>query len=83
MRRAKRGFSFGVFVDSPGQVWPDFVHRIDELVMLTKGEFELTFNGKSFRPSIGEEVLIPAKVLHTVENTGNVTNEWLYGYKNR
>ena len=51
--------------------------------MLTKGEFELTFDGKVFRPAIGEEVLIPAKALHTVENVGKVTNEWLYGYKNR
>ena len=49
--------------------------------MLTKGEFELSFNGKTIRPSIGEEVLIPAKVLHTVENVGSITNEWLYGYK--
>lgn len=72
-----------MFVDPPGQVWPDFTHRTDELVMLTKGEFELTFNGKSFRPIVGEEILIPAKAIHTVENTGSVTNEWLYGYKNR
>ena len=30
----ERGFSFGIFRDPPGQVWADFVHRADELVML-------------------------------------------------
>lgn len=79
--RTDRGFSFGVFVDPPGRVWPDFTHPTDELVMLTQGEFELEFNGKILRPEVGEEVLIPARALHTVTNNGSVTNEWLYGYK--
>ena len=81
--RANRGFSFGVFVDPPGRIWPDFTHQTDELVMLTKGEFELTFNGETLKPKIGEEVLIPARAVHTVENTGGITNEWLYGYKHK
>ena len=81
--RERRGYSFGVFVDPPGRVWPDFTHQTDEVVMLTKGEFELTFNGSSIRPAVGKETLIPAKALHTVENTGSVANEWLYGYKRK
>jgi len=32
-----RGYSFGVFHDPPGQVWADFVHRADELVILAEG----------------------------------------------
>ena len=35
-----RGYSFGVFKDPPGQVWADFVHRTDELVVLAEGENE-------------------------------------------
>ena len=35
-----RGYSFGVFKDPPGQVWADFVHRTDELVVLAEGEIE-------------------------------------------
>ena len=35
-----RGYSFGIFKDHPGQVWEDFVHRTDELVVLAEGEIE-------------------------------------------
>ena len=34
-----RGYSFEVFKDPPGQVWADFVHRTDELVVLAVGKF--------------------------------------------
>ena len=36
-----RGYSFGVFRDPPGQVWADFVHKTDELVVLAEGEIEV------------------------------------------
>ena len=78
---ANRGFSLGIWTDPPGQVWKDYVHETDELVMLIKGKIELTFNGKTFHPSVGEEVLIPAGVYHTVINIGVTTNRWFYGYK--
>ena len=52
-----RGYSFGVFRDPTGQVWADFVHRTDELVMLAEGEIELEIEGKTQRPLIGKEVL--------------------------
>ena len=52
-----RGYSFGVFRDPPGQVWADFVHQTDELVVLAEGEIE----GKAERFQIGEMVFIPAK----------------------
>jgi len=34
---AARGFSCGLWVDPPGQVWADFMHDTDELVMLLEG----------------------------------------------
>ena len=49
-----RGYSFGVFKDPPGQVWADFVHRTDELVVLSEGEIEIEIEGNSEQPSIGE-----------------------------
>ena len=79
---ASKGFSCGVWIDPPGQVWANYVHNIDELVMLLEGEIELSFLGKTFRPQIGEEILIPAGESHTVTNVGNTTNRWYYGYKN-
>ncbi len=78
----KRDFSCGLWIDPPGQVWANFVHGTDELVMLTEGEIELQFSGQILRPVIGEEILIPAGVSHTVINIGNTVNRWLYGYKN-
>ena len=56
-----RGYSFGVFREPPSQVWADFVHRTDELVVLVEGEIEAEIEGKAKRFQIGEMVFIPAK----------------------
>ena len=56
-----RGYSFGVFRDPPGQVWADFVHQTDELVVLAEGEIEVEIEGKAERFQIGGMVFIPAK----------------------
>ena len=61
-----RGYSFGVFRDPPGQVWPDFVHRTDELVVLAEGDIEVEIEGKASRPQIGKEVFIPANAAITI-----------------
>ena len=78
-----RGYSFGVFKDPPGQVWADFVHRTDEIVVLAGGDIEIEIEGKSQQPQIGEEVFIPANSIHTVRNIGKTNNVWYFGYKNR
>jgi len=78
-----RGYSFGVFRDPPGQVWADFVHKTDELVVLAEGEIELEIEGKTQRPIIGQEVFIPANAIHTVRNVGNTNNVWYYGYRSQ
>ena len=56
-----RGYSFGVFRDPPGQIWADFVHRTDELVVLAEGEIEVEIEGKAERFQISGMVFIPAK----------------------
>ncbi len=80
---ARRGFSCDIWVDSPGQEWRDFVHPVDELVMLLEGEIELEFLGNTLRPPVGEEILIPAGAAHTVRNVGGITNRWYYGYRTK
>ena len=77
-----RGYSFGIFKDPPGKIWADFVHRTDELVVLSEGEIEIEIEGKSKQPQIGDEVFIPANAIHTVRNIGKTNNVWYYGYKN-
>ena len=76
-----RCYSFGIFKDPPGQVWADFVHKTDELVVLAEGQIEIEIEGKSQQPPIGKEVFIPAKTKHTVRNVGKTINAWYYGYK--
>ena len=56
-----RGYSFSVFREPPSQVWADFVHRTDELVVLAEGEIEVEIEGKAERFQIGGMVFIPAK----------------------
>lgn len=45
----ERGFSCGLWVDPPGQVWSDYVHDTNELVMVVEGDvgFEIVGRGES------------------------------------
>ena len=76
-----RGFSCDIWIDPPEKVWANFVHGTDELLMLIDGEIELEMDGEILQPEIGDEILIPAGMNHTVRNIGLVTNHWFYGYK--
>lgn len=64
-------------------MWADFVHPVDELLLPAEGEIELTVQGRTWRPALGEEVFIPAGVAHTVRNVGGTTICWWYGYRTR
>ena len=77
----ERGFSCGLWVDPPGQVWADYVHDVDELVMVVEGEVEFEIEGQIHRPSRGRELFIPARTRHTVRNLGRSESRWLYGYR--
>jgi quercetin dioxygenase-like cupin family protein len=76
----ERGFSC-LWVDPPGRVWADYVHDVDELVMVIDGAVEFEIDGLFHRPDPGEELLIPAGSKHTVRNVGGAESHWLYGYK--
>lgn len=78
-----RGFSWGLWIDPPGREWKDFVHDTDELLMLTEGDIEVTCQGNTVRPRLGEEVYIPAGVSHTVRNVGSIPSRWYYGYRQK
>ena len=76
-----RGFSCDVWTDPPGQMWEDYRHRVDEVVMVIEGDVEFDIGGHVLRPKPGEELLIPAGVLHSVRNRGSSVSRWLYGYR--
>ena len=80
---AARGFSCDLWVDPPGQRWEDFVHDTDELVIVLEGTMEFAVAGKVQRPRPGEELLIPARAVHSARNVGATTARWLYGYRRR
>ena len=76
----ERGFTCGIWEDPPKQRWEDFIHDQDELFMVIEGLVEIEIEGKTLRPSSGEEVFIPAGSLHSVRNLGARPCKWLYGY---
>ena len=78
---SKRGFGCDLWTDPPRQRWEDFTHATDELVVVLEGEMEFEIAGQVYRPSIGEELLIPAGAIHSARNIGATTARWLYGYK--
>lgn len=77
----ERGFSCGLWVDPPGQVWEDYVHSVDELVLVLQGNLEVEVGGETKRLSAGDECFIPAHQFHTVRNVGGGEVRWLYGYR--
>ncbi|MGD2062726.1 MAG: cupin domain-containing protein [Nitrospirota bacterium] len=77
----RRGFSCAVWVDPPGQCWEDFVHATDELVMVVEGVMEFEVGGEIVSSEIGEELFIPAGVVHSTRNRGTTVARWLYGYR--
>jgi quercetin dioxygenase-like cupin family protein len=76
-----RGYSGGVWTDPPGRVWENFVHDVDELMMVVDGELELEIDGRSTRLVPGEEVQIAARAVHSVRNRGACSARWLYAYR--
>lgn len=78
-----RGFGCDLWVDAPGQRWEDFVHDVDELVVVLEGEMEFELAGEVRRPAIGEELEILAGTVHSARNVGSITARWLYGYRQR
>ncbi len=79
----ERGYSFGIFVDPPGQEWLGFVHDVDEIVVPLEGSVTITVAGKVHRPAIGDEVFIPAHAVHDVVTGPEGGSRWAYGYRSR
>lgn len=75
-----RGFSCDIWTDPPGQVWENYRHSVDELVMVIEGEVEFEISGTIIRPAVGEELFIPAGAVHSVRNKAKASSRWLYGY---
>ena len=73
------GYSCQRFEDPPGQVWRDFVHSTNEVVMVSKGRLEVEIDGEVFLANPGDEVLIPRDTTHTVANAEDGRTVCLFG----
>ena len=78
---ANRGFTCDLWIDPPNQIWHDFEHDVDELVLLIEGTCQIEMNGRTLRLADGDELLIPAGTRHTVRNCGGGPARWLHGYR--
>jgi mannose-6-phosphate isomerase-like protein (cupin superfamily) len=78
---AAQGFSCELWIDPPSQVWHDFLHDVDEIVLLLEGECVIETQGKTLRLQPGDELRIPAGERHTVRNCGPGPARWLHGYR--
>lgn len=78
---AAQGFSCEVWIDPPSQVWHDFLHDVDEIVLLLEGECIIETQGKTVRLLAGDELRIPAGARHTVRNCGAGPARWLHGFR--
>lgn len=80
---AARGYSCELWIDPPDQVWKDFEHDVDELVLLLEGDCQIDMVGRTVTVQPGDELLIPAGTRHTVRNCGDGAARWLHGYVQR
>jgi mannose-6-phosphate isomerase-like protein (cupin superfamily) len=76
----ERGYDCHRMTDRPGQVWADFVHDVDELVVVQSGKLEVIIDGQSFDAEPGDEVFIPKRAVHTVRNIADENTCWIFGY---
>ncbi len=76
-----RGFTCDLWVDPPGQIWADFVHDVDEVLLVVSGTLVVEMDGHTVRLEPGQEVLITAGTRHTVRNVDDGASRWLYGYR--
>jgi hypothetical protein len=51
-----------------------------ELVLVVNAEVAFEIPRRIHHPAVGEELLVPARAVHFVQNRGQNTARWLYGY---
>lgn len=73
-------FSFDTYRDPPYQVWGDFVHDVDEFVVVAEGQIENEVSGERMFCTPGALVRIPAGVRHTLRTSKDAGSVWYYGY---
>ncbi len=76
-----RGFGCDIWTDPPGQVWADFVHAVDELVMPVAGEVEIEMQGRRLRRRSARRSSSPLASPIPCATRVTCQNRWCYGYR--
>jgi len=77
----QRGFSSDLWTDPASQRWENFVHNVDEVVMVVIGTVEFEIGGETHRPDPSRGIVHSCGYLHSVRNIGSSTAPWLYRYR--
>ncbi|HAR67014.1 MAG TPA: cupin domain-containing protein [Lentisphaeria bacterium] len=75
----ERGFSCDRESLAPGEVTDRRIHTFDQLIVLLSGEVTVEIAGETFKPAIGEELLIPAGTIRCINNHTLEPIIWLHG----
>ena len=75
----RRGFRCRRMRGPPGREWRDIALGADGLVMVLEGRLEIDIAGVLVDAGEGDEIFIPAGVVHTVRNTAPTATIWLHG----
>jgi len=79
---ARRGYSCQLWVDPPEQIWHDFQHENDLLLLLLEGEIQIELPDRTIVLAAGDEIDVPAHTRFTLRHIGNQPARWLHGYRN-
>ncbi|NES81687.1 MAG: cupin domain-containing protein [Moorea sp. SIO1G6] len=77
-----KGFKCDTYTSAPGEFWSNPGHKTDEYIILIEGDLEISFQGKTYNPAIGEILKVPARVPHIFGNPGQTSNcvYWIYAF---
>lgn len=77
----QKGFKCEIHMGTPGEAWSSKGHDTKEIFIPLEGEIEVSFQGKTYHPAIGEECIIPANNDHSFKSKTASRYYWIVGYE--
>ncbi|MFC2004611.1 cupin domain-containing protein [Chloroflexota bacterium] len=78
--RGAGAITLGELIMEPGTELPMHTHRIEETMVITKGEATVIQGGETHTLKQGDVLLAPAGGTHTLANRGSEPMEFLFFY---
>lgn len=77
-----RGFEVETWSLPAGGSWASEGHEADEYLVVLEGQLDVSIDGVTHRPPIGEPLLVPEQTRHVTSNPGATptTLLWAHGY---